>query len=122
MSVPDDLKEIQRKLRRNMTPRDTEGLEYEQIFGCDPQHAFYSPHVGVRVEMRSCGHEDRFAFRVYVDFHLPVSASPEEATEFARAVARADKKSRWAENLVSGKTWSWPELIERRDAKNVPAE
>lgn len=106
---------IRGALRRGLTLRDG-GFIYDRAFGCDRDQTSIYQHVLVRVELRVVEETgaERFAFRVFVDFHFPVGADVESAEHFRKATNSAVRKARWAHELVDGLTWHRSEIMKKR--------
>jgi len=104
-ATSEQLAAARRRLARGMIPR-TGGFHYESIFGCEDREKHYTPHITVRVELRSVdGSSDNNYFMVRVDFSLPIAADLEGAEHFKKATIAAVKKAKWAEGIVGGLEW-----------------
>jgi len=98
----EQLEAVRKRLARGMIAR-TGGFHYESVFGCEDRFRNQRPHVCVRVELRVVKDSHVMsAFKVFVDFSLPVAADLESAEHFKKATVAAVRKAKWAESIVGG--------------------
>lgn len=109
------LTKVRGTLRRSMTPKDEQGFCFESVFGCDKSVAFHTPHILVRVELRTTKNEgfSEYKFYVFVDYHLPVGAGVEDADHLNQAVSKATRRAKWAHALTDGLEWTAEEVTGR---------
>lgn len=100
--------DVRKRFDRAMIVR-TGGFRYEAIFGSD-QLRSYDPHILVRVELNQKhdgSNTHYFRFDVSLDFNIYKDISVKDAQKLKKAVDKAVKKAKWAEDLVHGLVWSW---------------